>query len=193
MSSSQGVPTRTSIQILWSVAAGVLAFIGSEKAYAAFDYRDTLEKVVAPPDEIDFTNGNILALSVGDQEAYDNNLYRLPTNVTDLAALGIGTGSREDHINTSTAALDGAWSLGKQVVVLDVQVADNRYAQNTDLNNVSSIDKVVWDWQIASALSGQLGADYLRTQAGFVNTTIYTRNIVDQAEYFGGRIEDQRY
>jgi len=172
-----------------AVAAVLLSLLGIRTASAAFDYHDTLERVVDPTDIPDLSNGNLWDLFVGDQENYDTNLYRLPANVNDLAALGIASGSREDHFNTSSAGLDGSWSLGRQIFVVNVRADDNRYAQSTDLDYVSTADKVVWDWQILSTLSGQIGAAYSRSLAGFVNATVYTRDVVDLYQYFaGGRL-----
>jgi hypothetical protein len=185
----QSRPMKASVHHLWRVVSmAVLAMLGTETASAQFNYRDTLEKVVNPmPTDIpDLSNGSLWDLFVADQETYDNNLYRLPANVTDLAALGIASPSREDHINTQSAGFDGFYTWGRQIFVVDVRVDDNRYAQSTDLNYVSTTDKVAWDWQILSTLSGQIGADYSRSLAGFINTTVYTRNVVDNAEYFAG-------
>jgi hypothetical protein len=169
-----------------AVNAALLTVLGIGTAAAAFDYHDTLERVVDPTDVPDLSNGNLWDLYAGDQENYDTNLYRLPANVPDFAALGIPSGSREDHYNTSTAGFDGSYSLGRQIFVVDARADYNRYAQSTDLNYVSSYDKVIWDWQILSTLSGQIGADYSRSLAGFVNTTVYTRDIVDSYDYFAG-------
>jgi hypothetical protein len=167
-------------------AALALSMLGIGTASAVFDYKDTLERVVDPTDIPDLSNGNLWDLFVGDQEEYDNNLYRLPGNVTDLAGVGIHSGSREDHINTSSAGFDGSFSLGRQIFVIDVRADENRYAQSTDLNYVSSSDKVVWDWQILSTLSGTVGATFTRSLAGFVNSTVYTRDVVDSTQYFAG-------
>jgi Putative beta-barrel porin 2 len=171
-----------------AATAALLSVLGIGTASAAFDYHDTLERVVDPTGIPDLSNGNLWDLFVADQESYDNNLYRLPANVADLAALGIAvpTGSRQDHINTSSVGLDGSWSLGRQIFVVDLRADENRYAQSTNLDYVSTADKVIWDWQILSTLSGQVGADYTRTLAGFVNSFVYTKNVVDTAQYFAG-------
>jgi exopolysaccharide biosynthesis operon protein EpsL len=173
-----------------AIAVALTATVGLERAYAAIDYRDTLyrdtlEKAVDPPGDINVDAGRFLDVFAEDQESYDNNLYRL-NNATDVTALIGPNASREDHINTVSAGLDGQWTPGRQVVTLDLRADDNLYAQNNDLNNVSTSDKVIWNWSVGSLLSGQAGADFTRSLAGFVNSTVYSRNIVDQAEYFGG-------
>jgi exopolysaccharide biosynthesis operon protein EpsL len=178
--------------ILWG-ATWVVAMtaLGVGPAHAALDYRDTLfrdtlEKAVDPPGDLNVDAGKIFDVFAADQESFDNNLFRLPTSVTDLSGTVGPNASREDHINTSSAGLDGQWALGRQIVAINLRVDDNRYANNTDLNNVSGSEKVIWNWAVASKLSGQVGADYTRAIASFVNTDVYTRNVVDQFEYFGG-------
>jgi exopolysaccharide biosynthesis operon protein EpsL len=120
------------------------------------------------------------------QESFDSNLYRVPTSVTDVSGTVGPNASREDYINTLTAGFDGQWALGRQIVVLNLRADDNHYANNTDLNHFSGSDKVIWNWAFTSALSGQVGMDYTRSIASFVNASVYTLNLVDQWEYFGG-------
>jgi exopolysaccharide biosynthesis operon protein EpsL len=178
--------------ILWgATCVAAMTALGVGPAYAAIDYRDTLfrdtlEKAVDPPGDINVDAGKIFDVFAADQESFDSNLFRLPTSVTDISGTVGPNASREDHINTPTAGLDGQWALGRQIVVLNLRADDNRYASNTDLNHFSGSDKAIWNWALTSALSGQVGEDYTRSIASFVNTTVYTRNLVDQWEYFGG-------
>ena len=187
-----GGDVRIRPSILWgATCVAAMTALGVGRAYAALDYRDTLyrdtlEKAVDPPGDINVDAGKIFDVFAADQESFDNNLFRLPTSVTDLSGTVGPNASREDHINTSSAGLDGQWGLGKQIVALDLRADDNRYARNTDLNNVSGNGKAIWNWALASTLSGQVGGDYTRSIASFVNTNVYTRNLVDQWEYFGG-------
>lgn len=178
--------------ILWgATCVAAMTALGVGPAYAAIDYRDTLyrdtlEKAVDPPGDINVDAGKILDVYAAVQESFDSNLYRLPTSVTDLSGTVGPNASREDYINTLTAGFDGQWALGRQIVVLNLRADDNHYANNTDLNHFSGSDKVIWNWVFTSALSGQVGEDYTRYIASFVNTTVYTLNLVDQWEVFGG-------
>jgi len=70
-------------------------------------------------------------------------------------------------------------------VDVDLSADYNRYTRNDDLNYVSSNDRVIWNWGLGDALSGKVGADYLRLLGGFSNTAVYSRNIVNRADYFG--------
>ena len=155
----------------------------------AIEYKDALDLAVTPPDEVSALQQRTtqLTLFVADSLNYDNNVYRLPANVTDLTALpGIGRNpSRGDYTNSVSAGLDGEWVAGnRQSVDLDLRVDDNRFFRNTDLNNVSSTDHVAWNWALGGVLSGQVGADYARLFGGFVNTAVFSQDIVNRSDYF---------
>jgi hypothetical protein len=154
----------------------------------AIEYRDALDIAVAPVDQpIGVERTDHLILYAGNNFAYDNNLYRLPRSITDLSVLpGIGPSpSREDYIDSVTGGLDAEWLTGgRQSLDVDLRADYNRYFRNENLNNVSSSDKVVWNWGLGGALSGQVGGDYTRLIGGFTNTGVYSRDIVNRSEYF---------
>jgi outer membrane protein W len=163
------------------------SLIGRAAYAATIDYRDTLDLAVAAPDQIDpALRTDRLNLSVGDSFNYDSNVFRLPTNESLVGLPGIGNNpSRSDYTNTATAGLSAEYLVGqRQSFDFDLGASDNQYIHNTDLNNVSSTDKIAWNWGLGSALSGQVGADYLRQLAGFVNTQLYSRDILQREEYF---------
>jgi len=84
-----------------------------------------------------------------------------------------------------TGGLDGEWLTGaRQSVDVNLRADYNRYIRNTDLNDVSSNDRVAWNWGLGTALSGKVGADYTRVLGGFYNTAVYTRDIVNRSDYF---------
>src|SRR5882672_7901151 len=74
-----------------AISIALTATVGAERAHAAIDYRDTLyrdtlEKAVDPPGDINVEAGKFFDVYAADQESYDNNLYRL-NSVTDVTAL----------------------------------------------------------------------------------------------------------
>lgn len=159
----------------------------SSEVFAAADYRDTLDKAVAGPDEMDVVPGDVLTPFVADALTYDSNLFRLPASVTNLTTLtGLGPKStREDYMNSASAGLDAQWLAGaRQRINLDLRVDDNRFRHNDDLNNISTDDRLTWNWGIGGVLSGQVGADYSRFLASFINTEVYSRNLIQKEEYF---------
>jgi len=130
-------------------------------------------------------SGNSYDVYVADQLTYDDNLYRLPSSITDIAALtGRSDSAREDHINSLSLGVDGLWLLGTQAVNVNLRADDNRYVRNDALNNISAKDSAVWDWRLWERLSGQVGVDYYSAIASFANTTFYARDLVDKMQYF---------
>jgi Putative beta-barrel porin 2 len=156
---------------------------------SAIEYKDALDIAVAPLEEpTEEQRTDRLILSIADTYTYDDNIYRLPSGVTDLTGLpGIGPNpSRHDSMETVTGGLDGGWLTGaRQSVDLSLRVDDNRFFRDTDLDNISTTDRVAWNWGLGSALSGMLGADYARSLGGFVNVQVYSRDVVNRADYFG--------
>lgn len=155
---------------------------------AAIEYRDALDLAVAPLDEVTgVERTDRLVLYVGDMLTYDNNIYLLPGSITDLTTLpGIGANAnRKDYIDRVTGGLNSEWLAGgRQSFDVDLDADYNRYFRNQDLNYVSSNDRAAWNWGVGDALSGKVGADYLRLLGGFLNTEVYSRDIVSRTEYF---------
>jgi hypothetical protein len=169
--------------------AGAMTGFTSISMAAAVEYRDALDIAVAPPEQVaaGVERTDRFVLYVGDTLTYDNNIYRLPGSVTDLSTLpGIGSSpSREDYIDSITGGLDAEWLTGaRQSVDVDLRADYNRFFRNQDLNNVSTSDRVVWNWGLTDALSGKVGADYTRLLGGFTNTAVFSRDIVNRSDYF---------
>jgi len=167
----------------------VMTALASTSMGSAIEYKDPLDIAVSPSDEVAAAQRtDRLTLLVGDTYTYDDNIYRLPSGTTNLIGLpGIGRNpSRNDSIDTITAGLDGEWLTGaRQSVDVSLRADDNLFIRNTDLNNVSTNDRVAWNWDVGGVLSGMLGADYTRLLGGFVNVQVYSQDIINRADYFG--------
>src|ERR1700761_6675444 len=168
-----------------AVAQATLAFAGallmtfaSPAGASALEYRDPLDLAVAAPDDFSgIDRSDRLDLDAGYHLNYDNNLFRLPASVTDISTLpGIGLNpSRNDYTNSVSGGLDAEWLTGaRQALDVDLRVDDNFFVHNSDLNNVSTNDRIAWNYGLGSQLSGQVGADYSRVLAGFMNTEVYS-------------------
>jgi hypothetical protein len=188
-----GLLVRTKNQLReglgWGLGAAVcLAFAVNScgVAKAAVIAKDTLETAVAAPADL-ISKDDYFDVSAGEKFSYDDNVYRLSPAVTNLQTLnGIGPHpSRQDHINSASLGIDGQWSSGRQTVVVDLNTDANHFNLNDNLNNTSNNDKVVWNWALAGVLSGQIGATYSSGLTGFVNATVYSRNIIETTSYFG--------
>jgi hypothetical protein len=158
-----------SLSASWIVVLGTLIAGGAAMAF--------------PPDpDLPPNDSDWLRPFLGYQYTYDDNLFRLPSSTATPPAPGV---SREDHINTGFAGLDGHWIVGRQSVDYDLEVDDNRFERNDYLNNTSGTAKAVWNWSVGSTLTGTAGADYSRSLAGFADTFVYQRDVVSHEEYFG--------
>lgn len=142
----------------------------------------------AVADEAEYDRSVIF--KVGDKFTYDDNLFRVPSPHTPGFVLPGPGSSLEDSINTASAGIDGRWTLGRQVLGLQLNAADNQFIHNTSLDNVSSTDKILWDWRFGNKLSGEAGADYVRALADFANSEFYSKDLVGATGFFGNGLWD---
>jgi hypothetical protein len=162
----------------------VVTFVFGNSAHAAVDYRDTLEKAFASPDESELATERAYDIFVADQWSYDSNIFRLPSSTNVVTQVGPNA-TRSDNFNTASLGFEGQWTSGRQRVNLDLRADDNRYIHNTNLDNVSSNDRITWDWGLGSKLSGEAGAYFYRSLASFVNSIVYVRDVIDTLGYYG--------
>lgn len=155
-------------------AAGICALLAATSALTP-----AVAATVARQPDDPFT------LSLSEQVTRDENLYRLPDDL-DVALVLPGAGaSRDDLVSRTSAVIDGNWDFGKQAFALNLGVDSNRYADNTMLNNTSGSGRADWNWQLMSDWSGQLGASYGRSLAGFVNSRFLGRDVLENSDYHG--------
>jgi hypothetical protein len=153
----------------WIIVLGTLTAGGAAMAF--------------PPDpDLPPNDSDWLRPFLGYQYSYDDNLFRLPSAIGTPPPPGV---SREDHINTGFAGLDGHWLVGRQSVDYDLEIDNNRYERNDYLNDTSGSAKAVWNWSVGSQFTGTAGADYTRGLAGFADTFFYQRDIINHEDYFG--------
>lgn len=118
------------------------------------------------------------------QERYvhDDNVFRLPTSGP--SPLQVPVVSRGDDINTLTAGIDGYLAASGQAVELLARADQNRFSRNSSLDNTSASARLLGDWEIGSALSGQVGASYDRQLNDFANYQLYTKDILSAESVF---------
>jgi hypothetical protein len=127
---------------------------------------------------------NNLDFYLADQFTYDDNLYRLPTDLAVPASAG-SLARRADGFNSVSLGGDGRWFSANQAFGLNFRADENRFTHNDTLNNVSGRGNLEWDWRFATLWSGQVGASYYRALADFANTGFYGRDVVQREDYFG--------
>jgi hypothetical protein len=138
-----------------------------------------------PPPALLPDDGNTYDFYIADQEQYDSNLYRLPTDAGSVATLVSPKASRSDLINSASAGGDGQWVAGRQIVELNLRVDENRFEHNDDLNNTSYYGNVHGYWQVGAHLSGDAGVTYNHALASFDETRELGRDLTDTEREFG--------
>jgi exopolysaccharide biosynthesis operon protein EpsL len=177
---------KANIAVLVVIALPICGVFRSTITFAAVeipDIQDVLDKAEAGPDLIGGVYDNSFSIYVADTERYDTNLFRVP-NGTDISTLIGPNATKQDLITSPSGGLDGQWGIGRQTINFALNVQDNRFSNNSNLNNVATTDKVGWNWGIGDVLTGEVGVQYLQALAGFVNANTYTRNIYSQTNYF---------
>ncbi|HWP00774.1 MAG TPA: outer membrane beta-barrel protein [Methylococcus sp.] len=120
--------------------------------------------------------------------SYDSNVYRLPVDLppsfktSDL----IGTrGSKADFIDRISVGGRVRMPFGRQRLDLDLDVDDNLFLRNPNLDNVSTANRAVWNWDGSSGGGIRVGAEYQRYLAQFGNYEIPIKDMLANVSYFG--------
>jgi hypothetical protein len=108
-----------------------------------------------------------LTLTLGAHEIYDENLYRLPDDV-----------SRSDYLSRLTFGIEQQWQWSRQKVLIDLNASHNAYRHNDYLDNTSVDARAAWQWE-AGRLVGTFAGDYNQALASFANTRFQGRDVLD--------------
>jgi hypothetical protein len=179
--------TFRSIRLALVSGIFVAALLAGGHAHAQLPSFPTIP---ANPDTAPDNNADWFRPFVGYQWTYDNNLFRLPSaSVLDNPSLHLGNLipqglATQDHVNTGSVGFDGHWLAGRQSIDYDFEFDDNRFVRNEDLNNNSGNARAVWNWSVASDLSGQLGGVYTRSLSGFSDSFFFSRDVIVRQDYF---------
>jgi hypothetical protein len=125
-----------------------------------------------------------VVVRLGEEITREDNLYRLPDGVDTSPVLGPGA-SRDDSIGTTSLALLGHWMQARQDLVLDVALAANRFAENTDLDYTSGHGAIDWNWQLGRSWAGLFEARHEQTLASFANTRSLEKDVFTTNGYRG--------
>jgi hypothetical protein len=157
--------------------AALLAFCSPSFADAP-DFRMTTDTPINrnSPSSVEFF--------IADQFNFDDNIYRLPSDV-DVATVVGPMATRTDGFNSVSLGTNARWFSDIQSGIFNFQADDNRFIHNDSLNNVSGKANLEWDWRLGTYWSGQVGVSYLRALSDFANTGYYARDIVQREDYFG--------
>jgi hypothetical protein len=118
-----------------------------------------------------------------EQFDHDNNLFRLPSG-TDVAQVVQPAAARGDHLERTSAAVDGTLAFSQQTMALTARATDNRFSRNDFLNHVSGNGTLTWNWRAGSDAAGDLGVAYSRVQSSFANSLFYGKDLIATTNYF---------
>jgi hypothetical protein len=117
-------------------------------------------------------------LTVGARETYDENLYRLASNLEPAIVSGPGV-ARSDYITRLSLGLEQRWQWSRQEVLIDLKANHDMYRYNARLDNDSGAAHVDWLWEAGERWTGEFGGHYTRTLANFANTNFLGVDLVD--------------
>ncbi len=175
--------TTRAMRIAGILGACLAACFSTTRAEAQTQY---FPPIPVSPDNAPDNTASWFVPYVQYQYTYDNDLFRVPTEqqyppIKGLIPPGV---SVADHLNTGTVGFDGHWVVSQQSIDYDFEADQNGYVRNSDLNNTSGLAKALWNWNLATAFSGQLGGSYSRNLTGYVDSLYFQRDIIDRQEYF---------
>lgn len=121
---------------------------------------------------------------VADSITYDSNLFRLSHLQERWRVLGHDGASKQDFINQASIGSKFRKEFGRQLLELDVRVDDNHYANNTQLDHMSTRNSAVWKWALGNFWSGRAGAEFVRSLATYGNSGFVGKDLLEQPAYF---------
>jgi hypothetical protein len=126
-----------------------------------------------------------LQILASQQLVYDDDLFRLPADLSPAAA-GLGqSASRQDLISSTSAGLNYKWTAGEQGALVNASTAYNRYAHNQQLDNLSVDAKGEFDWRLADKWFGAVGGSYDQALASFANNHYFAKDLLHTTGFYG--------
>lgn len=132
--------------------------------------------------------GDVFQPFVTNVFSYDSNVYRLPADLPSSLRTSdlIGPrGSKADFIDRISVGGRVRMPFGRQRLDLDLDVDDNLFLRNPNLDNVSTANRAVWNWDGLSGGGVRVGAEYQRYLAQFGNYEIPIKDMLTNVSYFG--------
>lgn len=152
--------------VLWAGGAGAYDFNAPAPGFA--------------PDTV-----NAFQFYLGDQETFDDNLFRIPPGTVGVPGAAFPNASQSDWVNTSSVGAQGKYDIARQDIDFNVRANDNQFARNTALNNISSSATGDWNWTAGPYLTGTVGLVYDHSLASFGETRFSGKDLVTSLEELG--------
>jgi exopolysaccharide biosynthesis operon protein EpsL len=107
--------------------------------------------------------------------SYDDNIFRLPSGVDPLQAIGHST--KSDLIETDSIGINLDKKYANQEFQLKANVTNNKFNTFSNLDYVNTFYNVSWNGKITSNFSGALSDSRTQTLNSFTDIHIYSRNL----------------
>jgi exopolysaccharide biosynthesis operon protein EpsL len=122
---------------------------------------------------------DVWQISLLESFGYDNNLFRLSNRASPALFLTSGS-TKSDFINKLSAGAGINHQFGRQKLLVNLNIDDNRFFNNGFLNNQSTDDKLILKWVVGKFFSGDVGYTYKRYMGGFTNTNFFKKDLIDE-------------
>ncbi len=129
-----------------------------------------LTGIAASADQFDTLN---YSASAG--VSYDDNIFRLPSGVDPLQAIGHPT--KSDLIETESIGINLDKRYANQELQLKANVTNNKFNTFSNLDYVNTIYNATWNWTLTSKFNGTLSDSRTQTLNSFTDIHIYSRNL----------------
>lgn len=117
--------------------------------------------------------------------SYEDNLFHVQDGLglDELDAPEVE--SLDDYVNRASVGIQARLDAARQVFSTNLRLDDVRYQKNDILDFRGGSGSLNWDGRFGRRWSAGINAKYDRTQAGFTNYRLLTRDVVDSANYNG--------
>ena len=127
----------------------------------------------------EFPDGDAVKFNLGAGVAYDDNVFRLPSNITPAQEAGLrasGSSARSDTIFTLSAGAAINKDISRQNIQLGASVNQLLYTEHTDFDTTLLNLGATWNWRVGNELSGQVGYKQNQYPSQFLEVQTFTPN-----------------
>ena len=107
--------------------------------------------------------------------SYDNNIFRLPSSVDPLQAIGQPT--KSDVIKTESIGINLDKKYANQEVIFKGNVTNNKFNTFSNLDYTNTVYNAAWSGNLTSRLSVGVSDSHTQTLNSFTDIHVYTRNL----------------
>lgn len=119
---------------------------------------------------------------VGGSLKFDNNLLRLPDNVTSQES--VGKNSKSDFVKQVRAGVDVDWKISRQQLLIKADLNQNWFDTYKELNYQGYGLLGQWNWELGRNLQGSLGYINKRSLGSFSQINRLINNLQTEEKYF---------